>query len=57
MVPQHGVLGLVGYLGDLVNTTRPFPRHCDAIGSRYARRHCEHVGGGTKLYIGSPKPS
>jgi hypothetical protein len=55
MVPQHGVLGLVGYLGDLVDTMISLSRHCDAIGSRDARLHCEHVGGGTKLYIGSYK--
>ena len=55
MVPQHGVLGLVGYVRDLVDTMRPFSRHLEAIGSRYARLHCEHVGSGTKLYIGSYK--
>ena len=55
MVPQHGVLGLVGYVRDLLCTMIPLSSRCDAIGSRYARRHCEHVGGGMRPCIGSNK--
>jgi hypothetical protein len=55
MVPQHGVLGLIGYVRDLVDTMKPLSRHCGAIGSRDARLHCEHVGCGTKPYICSYK--
>jgi hypothetical protein len=55
MVPQHGALGLIGYSRDLVDTMKPLSRHYDAIGSRDARLHCEHVGYGMKLQTGSHK--